>query len=97
MDVSFTVDVIRGKSLGQVRLENADYMMVMGTGPTMEAAMQAATTQMSRWLADTYGLSPHDIAQFLGTAMQYEIPEVVDGASDVIAKVRKDALAQLRK
>lgn len=97
MDVHFTVDVIRGKSLGQVRLENAQNMMVMGTGLTMEAAMQNATTGLSRWLADTYGLSPHDIAQFLGTAIRYEIPEVVDGTSDVIAMVRKDALARIRK
>jgi amidase len=97
MDVNFTVDLIPGKALRQVRLENADYVMIMGTGLTMEAATQSATTEMSRWLADAYGLSPHDIAQFLGTAIQYEIPEVVDGTADVIAKVRKDAMAKLRR
>ena len=97
MDVNFTVDVIPGKALRQMRLENADYVMIMGTGLTMEAAMKSATTEMSVWLADTYGLSPHDIAQFLGTAIKYEIPEVVDGTADVIAKVRKDALAKLHR
>jgi amidase len=97
MDVQFTVDVIPGKALGQTRLENADYVMIMGTGVTVDAAMKSATTEMSRWLADTYGLTPHDIAPLLGTAMEYEIAEVVDSEYDVVAKVRKDALAQLKK
>ena len=97
MDVTFSVDVIPGKALGQTRVENSDYVMIMGTGVTLDAAMKSATTEMSRWLADTYGLTPHDIAPLLGTAMEYEIAEVVDSEYDVVAKVRKDALAQLRK
>jgi acetamidase/formamidase len=97
MDVTFRVDLLRGKALGQPRLENADAMMVMGIGGTLDAAMKSATTQMSRWLADTYGLTPHDIAPFLGTAMEYQIAEVVDSEINVVAKVRKDALAKIRK
>ena len=97
MDVQFSVDVIHGKALGQPRVENAEYVMIMGTGGTLDAAMKSATTQMSRWLADTHGLSPHDIAQFLGTAMKYEIAEVVDSEFDVVAKVSKDDLARIRK
>jgi acetamidase/formamidase len=96
LDVQFSVDVIPGKALGQPRLENADYQMIMGTGGTLDAAVKSATTQMSRWLADEYGLTPHDIAQLLGTAMQYEIAEVVDSEFNVVAKLRKDALAKIR-
>jgi acetamidase/formamidase len=59
--------------------------------------MKSATTQMSRWLADTYGLTPHDIAPLLGTAMEYQIAEVVDSEINVVARVRKDALAKIRK
>lgn len=97
MDVQLTVNVVRGKALAHPRLENADYMMIMGSGGTVDAAMKAATTEMSRWLADTYGLTPQDIAAFLGTAMEYDIAEVVDSEYGVTAKVRKDALAQIRK
>jgi amidase len=97
MDVQFSVDVVHGKALGQPRVENAEYVMIMGTGGTLDAAMKIATTQMSRWLADTYSLSPHDIAQLLGTAMRYEIAEVVDSEFDVVAKVSKDDLAKIRK
>jgi acetamidase/formamidase len=71
--------------------------MIMGSGVTVDAAMKSATTEMSRWLADAYGLTPQDIAAFLGTAMEYDIAEVVDSEYGVTAKVRKDALAQIRK
>lgn len=95
LDVQFTVDVIRGQSLGQTRLENADYVMVMGVGPTLDDGMKSATTGMSRWLASAHGLTPQEIAAVLGTAMQYEIAEVVDSEYNVVAKVSKDALKRL--
>jgi len=78
-------------------VENAGYVMVMGTGGDLDGAMKSATTGLSRWLADNYHLTPQDIAAVLGTAMEYEIAEVVDSEYDVVAKVSKDALAQLNK
>jgi len=89
--------VIRDQSLGQTRLENADYVMVMGVGATLDDGMKSATTGMSRWLASAHGLTPQEIATVLGTAMQFEIAEVVDSEYDVVAKVPKDALARLGK
>ena len=97
MDVSFRVDLIPGRALAQPRLENDDTMMVMGTGPTLDAAMKSATTQMSRWLAETYGLTPQDIAALLGTAIQYQIAEVVDPEFNVVARIGKAELAKLRR
>lgn len=97
MDVQFTVDVVQGQSLGQTRVENADFVMVMGTGGSVDDAMKSATTGMSRWLASAHGLTPQDIAAVLGTEMHYEIAEVVDSEYDVVAKVPKDALARLGK
>ena len=97
MDVQFTVDVIPGQAGGHPRVENAEFVMIMGTGVTLDAAMRTATTEMSRWLATTYQLTPQEIAPFLGTAMQYEIAEVVDSEYNVVAKLRRDALAQIRK
>lgn len=97
MDVQFTVDVIPNTLLGQPRVEDGNFEMVMGTGGTVDAAMKNATTGMSRWLAATYHLAPQDIAAVLGTEMKYEIAEVVDSEYDVVAKVSKDALARLGK
>jgi len=97
LDVQFTVDVIRDQSLGQTRLENADYVMVMGVGATLDDGMKSATTGMSRWLASAHGLTPQEIAPVLGTAMQFEIAEVVDSEYNVVAKLSKDALKRLGK
>ena len=97
MDVQFTVDVIPGKSLGQTRVENAEYVMVMGAAGDLDAAMKAATTGLSRHLADAYHLTPQDIAAVLGTAMEYQIAEVVDSEYGVVAKVSKNALSRLGK
>jgi acetamidase/formamidase len=97
LDVTFRVDVIAGHSLGQPRVESADTMMIMGTGGSLDAAMKGATTQMSRWLQDTYGLTPHDVAPILGTAMQYEIAEVVDSEYNVVAKISKETLAKIHQ
>jgi amidase len=97
LDVKFTVDVIENKSLGQPWVEDNDYVMVMGIGNSTDEAMRRATTGMSLWLADTYHLTPQDIAAVLGTAMQYQIAEVVDSEIDVVAKLRKDALAKIAK
>jgi acetamidase/formamidase len=97
MDVAFSVDVIPNVSLGQPRVEDRDFVMVMGTGVSLDAAMKNATTGMSRWLASTYHLMPQDIAAVLGTAMKYEIAEVVDSEYDVVAKIPRDALARIGK
>jgi len=97
LDVQFTVDVIPNKSLGQARVENANYVMVMGAAGDLDAAMKAATTGLSRHLADAYHLTPQDIAAVLGTAMEYQIAEVVDSEYGVVAKVSKDALSRLGK
>ena len=97
MDVQFSVDVIPNVSLGQPRVEDKDFVMVMGTGASVDAAMKNATTGMSRWLTTTYHLTPQDVAAVLGTEMKYEIAEVVDSEYDVVAKVSKDALARIGK
>jgi amidase len=97
MDVQFTVDVVPNVSLGQPRVEDKNFVMVMGTGGSVDAAMKNATTGMSRWLATTYHLSQHDIAAVLGTEMKYEIAEVVDSEYDVVAKLSKEALAKIGK
>ena len=97
LDVQFSVQVIENHSLGQPWGEDQDYVMVMGIGNSTDEAMRRATTGMSLWLADHYHLTPQDIAAVLGTAMQYQIAEVVDSEINVVAKIRKDALSRVEK
>jgi amidase len=96
MDVEFTVDVIRGQSTGAPRAENDEYWMSSGVGNSLTEALQLATTQLVNWLERDYKLDPNEAAVVLGTAMRYDIAEVVDPLVHIVAKIRKDAVALLK-
>jgi amidase len=95
MDVEFTVDLIKDRSLGQPRIEDADFVMISGIGGSLSEALQLATSGMVRWLNGTYSLSPGDIATVLGSSMHYDITEIVDPQIHVVAKLRKDSLSTI--
>jgi acetamidase/formamidase len=93
MDVEFTVELIKGPTLGQPRIEDAEFVMISGIGGSLSDALQLATSGMVRWLKDTYALSPGEIAMVLGSSMRYDIAEIVDPQIHVVAKLRKDSLS----
>src|SRR5205823_3324668 len=97
MDVEFTVDLIRGKSLGQPRSENSEYVMVSGIAGSLNEALREATTGLSQWLEEEYKLNAGEIAMLLGSSMRYDIADVVDPQVHVLAKLRKSILAQISK
>jgi acetamidase/formamidase len=97
MDVEFAVDVIPGKSAAMPRAEDDEYLMAMGIAGSLTEAFQIATTQMARWLEDSYGLNASEAASVLGTAVRYDIAEVVDPYVNIVAKVPKKALVQISK
>jgi acetamidase/formamidase len=95
MDVEFSVDVIEGKSLGQTWLETPDEVAVMGVGGSVDEGLRIATTGLSQWLNDRYHLTPAETAAVLGTAMRYQVAEIVDPQINVVARISKKALAQI--
>jgi acetamidase/formamidase len=95
MRVEFTVGLIKGQAQGP-RAENDEYLMALGIGNSLEDALRMATTQLTNWLQKDYQLEPNEAAIVLGSAMRYDIAEVVDPLVHVVAKVRKDALAGLK-
>jgi acetamidase/formamidase len=97
MDVEFTVNLLRGAAETQdgPRAEDEEYLMAMGIGRSLDEGLQNSTTEMSKWLSHEYGLNSAEIAVVLGTAMRYDIAEVVDPYVNVVAKVSKKALAPL--
>lgn len=96
MDVEFTVNLVKGESINTPRAENNEYLMVLGVANSLPEAVQQCTTALSNWLQHDYKLEPNEAAIVLGTAMQYNIAEVVDPLVHVVAKVRKDALVNLK-
>jgi acetamidase/formamidase len=62
MDIEFTVDVIAGKNFGHPLAENAEFLISIGIGGTIDQALQQATSGMVRWLDRDYGLNANEAA-----------------------------------
>lgn len=74
------------------RVETADHLMAIGSGTTLQQAMQHATLELHHWLDDDFGLSEQAVSLFLGQALELEISQISNGtepAFTVTAKVRK--------
>jgi acetamidase/formamidase len=92
MDVEFSVDLIKKKQIGWPRLENAEYLMTLGSARPLLQALQHATTELQRWLMSDYGFDERGSSLLLGQALEYDIANVVDPHFTVVAKIRKDLL-----
>jgi acetamidase/formamidase len=97
MDIEFSVDVIKGWSLGHPLAENADFRISIGIGGSLDQALQQATSGMVRWLARDYGLNANEAALLLGFAVTYDIVDLVGTQVSISAKVPKARLAELVK
>ena len=92
MDVEFTVDLIKKKTIGWPRLENDTHIMVLGSARPLLEAFQHATSELQKWLIADYGFSERGADTFMGQALEYEIANVVDPSFTIVAKIRKTML-----
>jgi acetamidase/formamidase len=97
MDFEFTVDVIPGRSFGHPLAENAEYLISIGIGGSLDQALQQATSGMVRWLDRDYKLTANEAAMILGFAGRYDVVDLVGTQVSIAAKVPKTAIAQLAK
>ena len=97
MDVEFTVELIKDQLLDQPWAENDQYIMVSGIAGSLNDALQSATAGLSNWLKSYYRLNASEIATVLAGSIQYDVAEVVDPQFHVVAKIKKEALAQVPK
>jgi acetamidase/formamidase len=89
LDVEFSVDVQREKSLSGPRVENADALMAMGLAGSLDDAFREATSALASWLEKDYQLTGSEAAILLGATIQYQISEVADRNVGVVASIRK--------
>ena len=93
MDIDFTVDVIRNQAPGTPRAENAEYLMAIGIAGSLDQSLRIATTEMARWLESTYKLTSNESAMVLGSAVKYDVADLVSTQVSIVAKVPKSVLA----
>ncbi len=92
MDVEFTVELVKAKTIGWPHLENDTHLMVLGSARPLLQALQHANSEMQRWLMADYGFSERGAQAFMGQALEIEIANVVDPNFTVVAKIRKNLL-----
>jgi amidase len=97
LDVEFRVELIKGKTLGQVWSEDSDFVMVSGIDNGLDGALQMATTGLARWLKENYRLNDSEVAALLSGAIEYDIAEIVDSRPHVVAKIAKKILLTIAR
>jgi acetamidase/formamidase len=95
LELEFTVDLQRNVRLGQARIESDEFVMFSGVANSLGEALQRATSGMSRYLASVHGLNPAEAGIVMGSAMKYDIAEIVDPRVHVVAKLPRKVLATL--
>ncbi len=97
MDIEFTVDLLESRSFGHPLFENAEYLISVGIGGSLDQALQMATSGIMRWLERDYKLNASEAAVVMGFAMKYDVADLVGTQVSIAAKLPKSALAKLRK
>lgn len=95
LDVEFRVDVIRSSSPRMPRAENGEELMASGIDGSLEGALQSATTNLSRWLQETRRLDRYELAAVLGTAISYDIAEIVGAEYHIVARIKKELIDKI--
>lgn len=99
MDVEFTVNIIENDSTGiqDPRVEDSEYIMVIGIDNSLDGALKTATCGLLMWLQNDYHLSLVEATQVMSTSIEYTIAEIADPNVEVVAKIRKGILNGLNK
>lgn len=97
MDFEFTVDLIRDRNFGHPLAENAEFLISIGIGGSLDQALQQATSGLVRWLERDFKVTPSEAAILLGFALKYDVVDLVGTQVSIAAKLPKAALARLTR
>lgn len=94
-EVTFTVRLIKGKTIRWPRIENDTHIMTVGNARPLDQAVQHATTEMIRFLQDDYGLCMRTVHVLLGQAVEYDVGNIYDPAYTMVCKMAKKTLKEI--
>ena len=92
-EMQFTVRVQTGRTIHWPRGETADEIFTVGNARPLDQAVQHATTEMLRWLAEEYGLDHTAASYLLGQTVRYDLGNIFDPAYTMVCRVAKRWLA----
>lgn len=89
MDVVLEIDVVKGKTIDWPRLEDDNYIMVVGAGRPLIDAFRLAHIELIEWLVADYGFGKWDAYALLGQVGESSVANIVDPNYTVVAKFPK--------
>jgi amidase len=95
MDVEFSLDLLKDKTIGWPRAEDDTYVMAVGNARPLDQAVQHATTELLKLLKEDHGLDYRAGSALAGQFIRYDVGNVFDPAYTMVAKVEKALLARL--
>ena len=95
MDVTLTLDLVKGQAIEWPRFQNDSYIMTAGNLRPLDQAVQHATSEMVRWLEADYGLTTREAHMLLARMVEYDLGNMFDPAYTMICKLRKDVLREV--
>ena len=95
LDVTFSLRLIKGKTINWPRAINATHIMAIGNARPLDQAVQHATTELIRFLEEDYGLDARTIHVLMGQAVEYDIGNIFDPAYTMACKMSRVTLASI--
>jgi acetamidase/formamidase len=90
MDVEFTVELRKNARLTNPRVENADYLIAVGSQrefvSTLDYALKVATTDMVRWLTEEYKLEAPVAHLMISAIGEYRVVTVAGSMALMIPR-----------
>ncbi|MGH9308169.1 MAG: acetamidase/formamidase family protein [Vicinamibacterales bacterium] len=96
MDVTFQFDLIKGRRIRWPRMEDAEDIMVAGSGRPLVDAFRIAQVELIEWLIEDYGFDRMDAYQVVSQGGHTRVANVVDPNYTVVAKFPKKLLPPKR-
>ena len=91
-DVTFQFELVKGQRIAWPRLEDAEYLMVAGSGRPLIDAFRIAHVELIDWLVADYGFQRIEAYQVVSQAVSSRVANVVDPLYTVVAKFPKKLL-----
>ncbi len=92
MDVVLEIDLIKGKTIDWPRLEDDEYIMVVGSARPLIDAFRLAHVELIEWMLEDYGFGRWDAYAIMGQLGESSVANIVDPAYTVVAKFPKKYL-----
>ncbi|HEX9886554.1 MAG TPA: acetamidase/formamidase family protein [Longimicrobiales bacterium] len=89
MDVTFRIDVIKGRTIDWPRLEDEHHIMVAGSARPLIDAFRLAHVELIEWMEEAYGFGRLDAYMLVGQLGESTVANIVDPIYTVVAKFPK--------